>query len=215
MEKSVAYVSRGRYIYRPMTTPFFPAWRPRLAAMGRSVRKCRSAAEVEDQFARFLPKKLLERAPEKEGSRDRIYSRRRTFWLFLWQVLSPKTSCRAVVRKAQAETENVRQKIDESTSGYCQARARLPFGLCDNAVRHTADYADKKAIDGVPGWNRPIKVVDASSTQIPDTTANAKSYHYPTGQKKGCRFPVLRFLALFSFCQWRHPRHHHRRVLHR
>jgi hypothetical protein len=166
--------------------------------MGRSVRKYRSAAEVEDQFARFLPKNLLARAPEKKGSRDRIYSLRRTFWLFLWQVLSPKTSCRAVVRKVQAEAENVRKKIDESSSAYCQARARLPIERCDNAVRYTAEYADRKAIDGVPGWDRPIKVVDASSAQVPDTTANAKSYHYPTGQKKGCRFPVLRFMALFS-----------------
>ena len=166
--------------------------------MGRSVRKCRSAAEVEDQFARFLPKKLLQRAPEKKGSRDRIYSRRRTFWLFLWQVLSPETSCRAVVRKAQAEAEGVHRKIDESSSAYCQARARLPIDVCDNALRTTAEYADRKAIDGVPGWDRPIKVVDASSAQVPDTDANGKSYRYPTGQKKGCRFPVLRFLALFS-----------------
>ncbi len=166
--------------------------------MGRSIRKSRSAADIEDQFARFLPRSLLTRASEKEGSRDRIFSRRRTFWLFLWQVLVPKTSCRAVVRKTQAEAENARRKIDESSSAYCQARARLSIDLFESALRHTAEYADKKAVDGVPGWSRPVKVVDASSAQVPDTTANAQSYHYPTGQKKGCRFPVLRFLALFS-----------------
>jgi hypothetical protein len=181
-----------------MTTPFFPVWRPRLAALGRSVRKYRSAAELENEFARYLPKDLLTRAVKKEGSRDRIYSRRRTFWCFLWQVLNPKTSCRAVVRKVQAEAENSRRKIDENTSGYCQARSRLFIDLLDKGLQHTAEYAEKKAIDGVPGWDRPIKVVDASSVQVPDTAKNRKCYHYPTGQKKGCGFPVLRVLALFS-----------------
>lgn len=54
------------------------------------------------------------------------------------------------------------------------------------------------ATEGVPGWTRPIKVVDATSFKTPDTPENRKKYHYPTGQKKGCGFPVLRALAVFS-----------------
>jgi hypothetical protein len=54
------------------------------------------------------------------------------------------------------------------------------------------------ALAGVPGWKRPIKVVDATSFQTPDTPTNRRRFHYPTGQKKGCGFPVVRALALFS-----------------
>ena len=54
------------------------------------------------------------------------------------------------------------------------------------------------ALHRVPGWNRPIKVIDATSFRTPDTHANQKRYHYPTGQKKDCGFPVMRALAIFS-----------------
>jgi hypothetical protein len=122
----------------------------------------------------------------------------RTFWCFLWQVLQPHTACRAVVRKVQAEGESAHRKIDESSSAYGQARARLPLSILQKGLEHSAQGADRMALEGVPGWTRPIKVVNATSFQTPDTAANRKQYHYPTGQKKGCGFPVARALALFS-----------------
>lgn len=181
-----------------MSTPFFPAWRPKLAVLGRSATRGRSAAEIENEFSRLLPPDLLERPGKGKGSRDRIYSRRRTFWCFLWQVLQPWTPCRAVVRKVQAEFETSRRKIDENSSGYCQARSRLPIELFDKALHHTAARAEQKANYPVPDWRRNVKVVDVTSAQMPDTGANRKRYHCPTGQKKGCGFPVMRISALFS-----------------
>jgi hypothetical protein len=179
-------------------TPFFPAWRSKLAALGRRARAYRCAAEVENEFSRFLPSTLLTPADRGVGSRRRIFTRMRTFWCFLWQVLQPRTACRAVVRKIQAEGETARRTIDESSSAYCQARARLPLPLLQKALEHSAQGADRMALEGVPGWSRPIKVVDATSFQTPDTPANRKQYRYPTGQKKGCGFPVAHALALFS-----------------
>lgn len=122
----------------------------------------------------------------------------RTFWCFLWQVLQSQTACRAVVRKVQAECETKRRTIDESSSAYCQARARLPLSILQEGLDHSAKSADRRALDTVPGWKRPIKVVDATSFKTPDTATNRKRFHYPTGQKKGCGFPVVRALALFS-----------------
>jgi hypothetical protein len=46
--------------------------------------------------------------------------------------------------------------------------------------------------------SRPIKAVDATSFKTPDTVKNRNEYHYPTGQKKGCGFPVMRALAVQS-----------------
>jgi hypothetical protein len=102
------------------------------------------------------------------------------------------------VRKVQAEVETSRRKVDENSSGYCQARSRLPIELFDKALHHTAARAEQKADYPIPDWRRNVRVVDATSAQMPDTAANRKRYHYPTGQKKGCGFPVMRISALFS-----------------
>ena len=181
-----------------MNTPYFSAWRSKLAAYGRRAARYRCAAEVENAFSRFLPRDLLAQTPRGVGSRKRIYTRTLTFWCFIWQVLQPHTACRAVVRKVQAEHETRRRRIDESSSAYCQARARLPLTLVQNGMEQSAQCADRLALHRVPGWNRPVKVIDATSFQTPDTLDNEKRYHYPTGQKKGCGFPVMRALAIFS-----------------
>jgi hypothetical protein len=82
---------------------------------------------------------LLNKAP---GCRNRIYTRKHTFWAFLWQVQQPKTACRAVVRKMQAETERRNHLIDENTSAYCQARNRLPLSLLEKGLKKSAESAD-------------------------------------------------------------------------
>jgi len=177
-----------------MNTPLFPAWRQKLAALGRRAHCHRSAAEIENEFSRFLPNGLLKKT---DGCRNRIFTRKRTFWSFLWQVIQPQTACRAVVRKMQAEHE-MHQQIDENTSAYCQARARFPLALLKQGLQGSAESADRIAKEWVAGWSRPIKVIDATSFKAPDTVENRKKYHYPTGQKKGCGFPVLRALAVLS-----------------
>lgn len=181
-------------------TPYFPAFRPKLAALGRRA-ACthnRSAQELEAEFGRYLPKTLLQPTAHGAGSRQRVFTIARTFWCFLWQVLQPKTPCRAVVRKVQAEVENQRGQVDESTSAYCQARKRLPRNVLRHAVDHSASAAEDRSKHVHPFHDRPVKVVDASSCQLPDTLANRKAYPYPAGQKRGCGFPVLKALVLFS-----------------
>jgi hypothetical protein len=181
-----------------MNTPYFSAWRSKLAAYGRRNLRDRCVAEIKNEFARFMPKDLFHKAQQGSGSRDRIYSRNLTFWCFIWQVLQPNTACRAVVRKVQAERETQYRKIDENSSGYCQARARIPLTIIQNGMEASAQHADRVMLHRVPGWIRPIKVMDATSFSMPDTPQNKKHYHYPTGQKNGCGFPVMRALAIFS-----------------
>lgn len=48
-------------------------------------------------------------------------------------------------------------------------------------------------------WHgRPVKVVDGTSVSMPDTPQNQELYPQPSGQKKGCGFPVMRLVV--SFC---------------
>jgi len=180
-------------------TPYFPAFRPKLAALGRRAASTRnrSAQEIEAEFGRYLPKTLLEPTAHGAGSRQRVFTVARTFWCFLWQVLQPRTPCRAVVRKVQAEVESQRFQVDENTSAYCQARKRLPLNVLRTALHQSAGAAQERSKHGPRFHDRPVKIVDASSCQLPDTPPNRKDWPYPAGQKRGCGFPVLKALVLF------------------
>ena len=113
-----------------MHTPFFPAFRARLAPLGRRVQHLRqqSLCHLELLLGPFLPPGLLSQAEEGTNSRERVFSVRRTFFGFLYQVLKPDTSCREIVRQIQALFALHDQgPVDENTSAYCQARKRLPL----------------------------------------------------------------------------------------
>ena len=79
------------YTCQSMHTPFFPALRPRLAALGRRVQQVRreSLTHLERLLQPWLPPGLLAQADEGANSRERVYSVRRTFFGFLYQVLKP------------------------------------------------------------------------------------------------------------------------------
>jgi hypothetical protein len=185
-----------RYIYRPMNTPYFPAWRRRLAAVKRRCTRSHTASpvDIEAQCDRFLATGTLK--PE-DKLRRRVFFLDRVFWCFIWQVLQPHTSCRAVVRQVQAFCENDGMRIDESNSAYCQARSRLPTRCLEQALEDSARSAERLA-DGIPGWTRPVKVVDATSVQLPDTPQNRLCYPYPSGQRPGCGFPVMQVCGLYE-----------------
>ena len=181
-----------------MQTPFFPALRPRLATLGRCTQHLRqqSLCHLEKLLAPFLPPGLLSQADEGPNSRERIFSVRRTFFGFLYQVLNPKCPCRQIVRQIQALFGLHDQgQVDESNSAYCQARKRLPLdSLCRVRVGVAAAGEKTAAL-----WHglRP-KLVDATTVSLPDTRKNQRAYPQSSAQKPGCGFPLLRLLGVFS-----------------
>lgn len=183
-----------------MNTPDFPAWRRKWAAVGRRTALCRrqSPVEIEAQCCRFLSDRALMPPVQGQRRRRRVFFLSRVFWCFVWQVLQPRTACRAVVRQVQACCETERQRIDESTSAYCQARVRLPVTCLQHALADSAQAADRLSRQGVDGWHRPIKVVDGTGVRLPDTAANRKAYPDPTGHRAGCGFPVMKVLGVYS-----------------
>ncbi len=185
-----------------MHTPYFPALRSRLAALGRRTAHTlgqTTVAQLQCHLRDLLPAPLLSSEDEGPNSRQRVFSLRLTFECFIWQMLKPKTSCREVVRQAQALLRlNGRGLIDENDSAYVQARHRLPQERLEKALSATASTADSRSGCNGRIAGRPVKVVDSSTTQVADTTENQKVYPQPGSQKKGCGFPVIRFIALLS-----------------
>jgi hypothetical protein len=181
-----------------MHTPFFPAFRPRLAALSGRLQHLRqqSLCHLELLLAPFLPPGLLSQADEGTNSRERVFSVRRTFFGFLYQVLKPDTSCREIVRQVQALFALHDQgPVDENTSGYCQARKRLPLDrLC--RVRVGVAAAGEKMAEL---WHdlRP-KLIDGTTVSAPDTPKNQRAYPQSRSQKPGCGFPLIRLLGVFS-----------------
>lgn len=185
-----------------MQTPFFPAFRPQLAACRASashkVRRA-SLAELENYMASIFPPEMLSQAEEGRNSRERIFTLRLTLQCFLYQVLNPGTPCREIVRHVQALIRIVLgTAMDQGTSAYCQARRRLPLSTLKQLLQVSAQTADRRAGNGGLINGRPVKVVDCSSAKAPDTPANQKCFPQPSEQKPGCGFPVIRLLVLYS-----------------
>lgn len=185
-----------------MHTPFFPAFRARLAALGRrSLAQLRQTTlqQLARHLADLIPVHLLSTADEGPNSRERLFTLRLTGECFLWQMLKPRTACREVVRQVQAlACLHGGKPVDENPSAYIQARQRLPQECLQQILAATAAAAQRRIPANPRLQGRPLKVVDGSSVQLPDTPANQKVYPQPSAQKPGCGFPVLKLVVLFS-----------------
>jgi hypothetical protein len=181
-----------------MNTPFFPAFRARLSALGARVQHLRqqSLPHLDQLFSPLLPPGILSQADEGPNSRERIYTVRRTFFGFLYQVLNPGCPGREVVRQIQALFALQGDRcVDKGTSGWCQARTRLPWDILPRLRCAAAAHAEKTA---QPWRGLRVKIIDGTSTSLPDTAKNQRAYPQPGTQKPGCGFPFLKLVGVFS-----------------
>jgi hypothetical protein len=151
------------------------------------------------QLATLFPHLQKPGLPLPKPQRDRLFSPRVTFWLFLSQALQPGTSCREVVRKALVWLFVTEEKTASTgTAAYCNARKRLPEANLKLVATQTAAVAES-LLTPLHYWQgRRVKVVDGSALSMPDTSQNQAVYPQPSRQKPGCGFPVMRLVALFS-----------------
>jgi len=179
-------------------TPFFPQLRRCLAPLGQRVQHLRqqSLLHLDQLFSPLLPPGLLSQTDEGPNSRERIYNVRRTFFGFLYQVLNPDCPCRQVVRQIQALFALQGGRcVDKGTGGWCQARTRLPWDILPRLRCAAAAHAEKNA----RLWRGlRVKIIDGTSTSLPDTAKNQRAYPQPGTQKPGCGFPLLKLVGVFS-----------------
>lgn len=181
-----------------MTTPFFPAWRAQLGPMGRRVQHLRrqSLLHLDLLLGPLLPAGLLAQSDEGPNSREHIYSLRRTFFGFLYQVLNPDCPCREAVRQIQSLFARLsRRPVSHATGAYCLARGRLPLDLLSRLRCAVAAHAGKAA----QRWHGfHVKVIDATGISMPDTPKNQRAYPQSGEQKPGCGFPFMKLVGVFS-----------------
>ena len=184
--------------------PFLPQFRAQLASYGlrKTLTQVRAhtLCNLESLSGPAFANVPLSAADSGSNSRVRIYSLRRVFWCFLWQMLNPQTSCREVVRQLQVllRLEGL-GKISASDSALCQAKARLPVAVLKSALSESARAADQRAGPfSYPGLTRDVVVVDGSTTAAADTPTNQRRFPQSLSQAPGCGFPLVKFVVLFS-----------------
>lgn len=187
-----------------MQTPFFPAWRPRLAPRRSPLRQAAdpftraTLAQIEQTLGPALPPSLLEKPQGGPHSRRRVFCLSRTFWGWVWQIFQGNTSCREVLRQFQALLALLAQPpIDEDCSAYCQARQKLPAHRLEAIFQASFQSAQAKAPPPSLLQGRPVKVVDASTLRLEDTPKNRNAYPASPNQFGRPGFPTLKLLALF------------------
>lgn len=129
--------------------------------------------------------------------RERLFPPTETLSMFLAQSLSADGSCQQVVNDAA-----VKRLVggltpgSTNTSGYCQARARLPLTMISTLTRQAGEIL----VEDAPTWwhwqGRQVRLVDGATVTLPDTPENQATYPQPSSQKEGLGFPICRLVAL-------------------
>ena len=157
-----------------------------------------SLSELSVLFGRFVPEVLLQRALQKEHSRERIFSFRSTFWAFVSQVLTPRTSCLEVVRKVQSFCSAQGLPVpSQSDAAYCQARKKLSIERLRKIHQSVSSRLEQQSCWGWLWYERKVVVVDGTGIQLADTKDNQQAYPQSVQQRVGCGFPMMQLVACF------------------
>jgi hypothetical protein len=184
-------------------TPFFLPWRARLSAARQALLRIDRPRpilhQLEALFSGWLLRSWL--SPTECGAfcRQRFWTLRLTFWTFLAQLLCPGSSCRSAVLQAQAQARLEGRPVPaEDTSAYCQARARFPLKRLLELIQRVGGTLQQRVPELARWCGRVVKVLDGTTLTAEDTPANQKAFPQPKSQNKGCGFPLVRLVALFS-----------------
>ena len=158
-----------------------------------------SLCQLSELFASWIDPEILAPTESGDNSRQRDYSIAVTFWAFLIQVITPHCACREIVRKVQGWYAAREMALPgASTSAYCQARQRLSLEKLRDMHHYTASEVERHVSSNELWLGRTVKVIDGTGVSMPDTPENQKVWPQPSGQKKGCGFPVAKLVGCFS-----------------
>jgi hypothetical protein len=120
--------------------------------------------------------------------RDRVLGPATTVQVFLLQILHGNTACSAMSRLAE---------VSFSAAAYCAARMRLPLSLFERLLQRVCDALFPELHETGRWRGHRTWSLDGSSFSMPDTPELQDHFGQPSGQAKGCGFPVAHLLALF------------------
>jgi hypothetical protein len=131
--------------------------------------------------------------------RERIYPPTVTLTMFLGQVLSSDGSCQNAVNAAIVNRVLSGLPAGSANTGvYCEARKRLPQEMARGLARQTAELLNAHTPEGWLWRSRHVKLVDGTTTLMPDTAENREQFPQHGQQESGVGFPIARLVGVIS-----------------
>ena len=146
---------------------------------------------LKQDLAAELSPNAIEQAckQEKYSWRQRMLDPVTTVYLFILQILHGNTACSHVVHFGQ---------WNFTDAAYCAARKRLPLAVLRRLAARIAESV-RTATTAQSTWHgHRVWLADGSSFSMPDTPELQEAFGQPSGQRRGCGFPVAKFLGLFD-----------------
>jgi putative transposase len=168
-------------------------------ALHRAVAEARRQGKL--YFASLLPEEHILQAFGKASLlwHGWLYTPSVTIWVFLAQCLSPDHSCRDAVAQLIAWLVARKQRACSANTGaYCTARADVPESASHRLLRDTGHQVDRNAPSHWRWHKLRVVDVDGSTVTMADTPENQAEYPQQRSQKRGCGFPILRLVVVFS-----------------
>jgi putative transposase len=121
-----------------------------------------------------------------------------TLWAFVWQMLGADKSCRQTVCNVMLALALSIEPENIDTGLYCRARAKLTPAALRRLALHVGHGLEQAAPKEWLWQGRHVKLVDGSTSRLPDTEENQEAFPQPTSQKKGLGFPTIRWVVLIG-----------------
>jgi len=150
--------------------------------------------ELVGVFSQWLsPEAVAVRA----DSRERIYTDTRTFWMYLGQIVRGNLACDAIILDALEwlKAATGRTAISTNSSGYTQARERLPTEM----IRQVREQINERMPRGPLFHGHAVKQFDGTGLTMTDTEANRQAYPDHPSSKKHSGFPALNLMGAFDW----------------
>jgi hypothetical protein len=120
-----------------------------------------------------------------------------TVSLFILRILHGNTACSHVVHFG---------RWNFTDAAYCAARKRLPPAALRRLAARIAERV-RTATTARSTWHgHRVWPLDGSSSAMPDTPELQAAFGQPGGRRRGCGFPVDKFLELFDLATGMLPR---------
>ena len=151
----------------------------------------RNLQRIKDDLRAFLPEPMIIAACREAGHRwrKRLLDPVTTLHLFILQVLCCNTAMTHLRHLAKAPVK---------AAAYCKARMRLPLAALQELLRSSSAAMRARQRTGTLWCGLRTFLLDGTSTITPDVPELAEAFGRPTGQKKGCGWPVPKILALLD-----------------
>jgi hypothetical protein len=131
--------------------------------------------------------------------RERQFPPTLTLAMFLGQIMSADGSCQNAVNEATvARLLAGMNPGSVNTSGYCQARQRLPQEMLSTLARQSGALLGEQTPQAWLWQGRHVKLVDGTTVSMPDTAENQARFPQHGQQAPGVGFPLARLVGVIA-----------------